>query len=70
MEAFSTEEIYIYLAGDLLAGAAHPEGSESIDIIREDLRTALGWARRGEIRDSKTLVGLLTYAQQTRPGLT
>ncbi len=59
---FSDEEIHIYLARDLLVGEAHPEASESIEVVEMPLDRALEGILAGEIRDAKTIAALFAAA--------
>ena len=56
---FCTEKIAIYLAQDLTQGQTHPDEDEFLDLVRIPLDEAVARIMRGEIRDSKTICGLL-----------
>lgn len=56
---FCTEKIAIYLAQDLSQGATHPDEDEFLGLVRMPLEEAVGLVMRGEIRDGKTICGLL-----------
>ena len=56
---FCTEKIAIYLAQDLSQGQTHPDEDEFLDLVRMPLEDAVAKIMRGEIRDSKTICGLL-----------
>ena len=56
---FCTEKIAIYLAQDLTQGQTHPDEDEFLDLVRIPLEEAVARIMRGEIRDSKTICGLL-----------
>lgn len=56
---FCTEKIAIYLAQDLSQGQTHPDEDEFLDLVRMPLEEAVAKIMRGEIRDSKTICGLL-----------
>ena len=56
---FCTEKIAIYLAQDLTQGQTHPDEDEFLDLVRMPLEEAVAKIMRGEIRDSKTICGLL-----------
>lgn len=56
---FCTEKIAIYLAQDLSQGQTHPDEDEFLDLVRIPLEEAVAKIMRGEIRDSKTICGLL-----------
>lgn len=56
---YTSERMTIYLAEDLLRGAAHPEEEESIEcrwFTPAEIRRLIG---AGKVEDGKTLVGLL-----------
>ena len=55
---YSNEQISIYLATDLQEGLAHPEKDEFIETITLPLAEAYAMIDRGEIQDSKTIIGL------------
>jgi ADP-ribose pyrophosphatase len=59
---FVVEELVIFLATGLTAGAATPEEDERIALRKLPLRQALDWIRTGKIRDSKSLAAILYYA--------
>ncbi len=54
----SDEEAFCYLATDLRAGKASPEGTERLQVRWLPLREALALAARGEITDALSLLGL------------
>ena len=56
---FCTEKIAIYLAQNLTQGQTHPDEDEFLDLVRMPLEEAVARIMRGEIRDSKTICGLL-----------
>ena len=56
---FCTEKIAIYLAQDLTQGQTHPDEDEFLDLVRIPLDEAVEKIMRGEIRDGKTICGLL-----------
>lgn len=56
---FCDELISIYLATGLSAGEDEPDEDEFLNIVKMPLAELIGMAKRGEITDSKTLVGLL-----------
>jgi 8-oxo-dGDP phosphatase len=65
---WTDEQTHVYL-GRGVRPTATPEGFEAVheeadmEIVHLDLATALAMARRGEIPDAKTLVGLLLTEQ-------
>ena len=56
---FCTEKIGIYLAQGLSQGETHPDEDEFLGLVRMPLEEAVGLVMRGEIRDGKTICGLL-----------
>ena len=56
---FCTEKIGIYLAQGLSQGRTHPDEDEFLDLVRMPLDEAVELVLRGDIRDGKTICGLL-----------
>lgn len=56
---FCTEKIAIYLAQGLSQGETHPDEDEFLGLVRMPLDKAVAMVMRGEIRDGKTICGLL-----------
>ena len=56
---FCTEKIAIYLVQDLSQGQTHPDEDEFLSLVRMPLEDAVAMVMRGEIRDGKTICGLL-----------
>ena len=63
---FCDEVISIYLATGLKAGSDDPDEDEFLDVVRVPLETLLERAQRGELTDSKTLVGLMLAEKQLK----
>jgi ADP-ribose pyrophosphatase len=61
--AICDEEIHLFLATDLTKVPTQHEPTEVIEIHWVALTTALEWIRSGEIKDAKTVVGLLLAAE-------
>jgi len=59
---FLGESMKIFVAEGLVAGDAHPEEDEQIEIRLVKLSDALKMIAKGAILDGKTLTGLLLYA--------
>lgn len=53
------EVIHLYLAKDLTQGKAHPDEGEFVETVWVPLEELLDMAARGEIKDGKTLAGIL-----------
>ncbi len=62
--AFADEIIHIYEARDLRPGTFHPDEDEFIEPVVLPLSRALSMIRRGVIKDSKTVIGVLAYARK------
>ncbi len=56
---YSTEKLYFYLAEDLREGRQHPEPSELIEVEVKNIEEAEEMVAKGEIRDMKTVAGLM-----------
>jgi len=56
---YSTEKLYFYLAENLREGRQHPEPSELIEVEVKNIEEAEEMAAKGEIRDMKTVAGLM-----------
>jgi ADP-ribose pyrophosphatase len=56
---FSNELLYMLEAKGLTAGEAHPDAEEFIDTVTVPLERARNMIRSGEIRDVKTIAGIL-----------
>jgi ADP-ribose pyrophosphatase len=62
--AFSTEVIHIYSANGLTASTKSPDEDEFIDHKILPFAKALEWVKNGKIMDSKTIIGLLYWANR------
>lgn len=56
---FSDELLYIIQASDLEKGEAHTDEEEFIEVVTVPVPEALDMVYRGEIRDAKTIIGIL-----------
>lgn len=63
---FCTEKIAIYLAQGLTQGETHPDEDEFLGLVRMPLDEAIELVMRGEIRDGKTICGLLMAKEVIR----
>lgn len=61
--AFSDEVIYLYTARGLHKGRFRPDDDELIEPVILPLSETLRLIKTGRIKDSKTIIGLLAYAQ-------
>jgi ADP-ribose pyrophosphatase len=57
------EYIHLYLAADLTPGPPNQEADEFIEVVTIPLEEALRMVKEGEIRDAKTIIGLLMAAR-------
>ena len=53
------ERIYLYFAKNLSQGPTHPDDGEFVETVWLPYQDLVDKARRGEIKDGKTLVGIL-----------
>ena len=53
------ERIYLYFAKELTQGPTHPDDGEFVETVWLPYQDLVDKARRGEIKDGKTLVGIL-----------
>ena len=60
--AFANEVLHLFVATGLKAGPMNADEDEFIERVTMPLRKALELVRRGKIKDSKTVVGLLACA--------
>ncbi len=60
---FCTEKIALYLATGLSQHATHPDEDEFLHITRIPLAEAVALCLKGELRDSKTVIGILMAGQ-------
>jgi ADP-ribose pyrophosphatase len=60
------EQMWVFVARGLTAGEPHREPNEEIENLLVSLDEALAMIDRGEIRDGKTLVAILTHDRKRR----
>ena len=60
---YDSERIYLWAAEGLHAVGQHLDAGEFLDVVKMPFAQALGLVMDGTIRDSKTQVALLKYAQ-------
>ena len=60
--AFSNELLRLYVAEGLSPGRSRPDADEFLEVVRMPFKKALDLVRSGEIRDSKTALGLAACA--------
>jgi ADP-ribose pyrophosphatase len=61
--SYSTEQIDIFVADELTHIGARLDDGEFIETFGATLDEALAWLDRGEITDSKTMIGVLLIAR-------
>lgn len=62
--AFSNEVIHIYHAENLIIASKCPDDDEFIEHLVIPFKKALEWVKNGRIRDSKTVIALLFWANK------
>ena len=65
---YSDETLHIFLATDLESGEAEPDEGEFINAVMFPFDEAVDLVVNGEIRDSKTVIGILLAERELRPG--
>jgi ADP-ribose pyrophosphatase len=60
---FCTEVLHIFVAQGLRECAGEPDEDEDLELVRMPLAEAMERLRRGEITDSKTVIGLLAFTE-------
>lgn len=55
---YSSEILYLYIATDLSMGEQNLDDSEDIEVVHMPVEDALAMARRGELKDAKTVAAL------------
>ena len=60
---YDSEKIYLWAATGLHSTAQHLDAGEFLDVVKMPFDEALGLVMDGTIKDSKTQVALLKYAQ-------
>ncbi|ACM60442.1 ADP-ribose pyrophosphatase [Caldicellulosiruptor bescii] len=56
---FSNEVIHVYLATGLFKGEVHTDADEFVEVLKIKMNDAILMVKKGEIRDAKTIIGLL-----------
>jgi ADP-ribose pyrophosphatase len=60
--AFANEVLHLYVAEGLISGKMNTDEDEFLQCVVLPFQKALDMVKRGEIRDSKTVIGLLSCA--------
>lgn len=63
---YSSEIIYIYAAFNVEIGSLSLDEDEFIDVVKVDINSALDMVKGGEIKDAKTIVGILHVADRIK----
>lgn len=63
---YSSEIIYIYAAFNVEIGSLSLDKDEFIDVVKVDINSALKMVKSGEIKDVKTIVGILLVADRIK----
>ncbi len=56
---YCTEKVHIYMARGLKAGECSFDEDEDIEVLKYDLRDAVNMVMTGELKDAKTVYGIL-----------
>lgn len=60
---FSNEKMYLFMAKELIQDKSEPGEDEYIEVLKVNIEDLINMIIRGEIVDSKTIIGIL-YAQR------
>jgi ADP-ribose pyrophosphatase len=60
---FCTELLHVFVAQGLRECSGQPDDDEELELVRMPLAEAMQLVRRGEITDSKTVIGLLAFRE-------
>lgn len=60
---FSDEIMYLYKATGLSRGESHPDEDEFLEVMMVSREEALEMLKRGDIKDSKTIIGILSVCR-------
>lgn len=64
--AFADEVLHLFVATGLKAGSVNTDEDEFLEVVHMPFKKAVEMVRGGEIRDSKTVIGLLSCAVSRR----
>ena len=65
---YSDELLHIYLATDLESGEASPDEGEFINAVMFPFDEVVDLVVRGDIRDAKTVIGIMLAERELRLG--
>lgn len=63
---YSSEVIYIYAAFNVELGNLSLDEDEFIDVVKVDINSALNKIKTGEIKDAKSIVGIMLVADKLK----
>jgi ADP-ribose pyrophosphatase len=56
---FTNEKLHIYYCSEMKKGTLHPDEDENLEIMYVDFKAAVDMINNGEIKDAKTIAGIL-----------
>lgn len=63
---YSSEIIYIYASYNVEIGSLSLDEDEFIDVVKVDINSALNMIKSGEIKDAKSIVGIMLVADKLK----
>lgn len=63
---FSNEILHLFMATDLTPGESNPDDDEMVEVVEIDLKKAVNMIYKGQIKDSKTAIGILALHRGRR----
>lgn len=63
---YSSEIIYIYASYNVEIGSLSLDEDEFIDVVKVDINSALDMIKSGEIKDAKSIVGIMLVADKLK----
>lgn len=63
---YSSEIIYIYASYNVEIGSLSLDEDEFIDVVKLDINSALDMIKSGEIKDAKSIVGIMLVAEKLK----
>lgn len=63
---YSSEIIYIYASFNVEIGSLSLDEDEFIDVVKVDINSALNMIKSGEIKDAKSIVGIMLVADKLK----
>ena len=65
---YDSEKIYMWVAQDLEKTSQHLDPDEFLDVVAMPFATVLDMVMKGEIKDGKTVAGILKFALLRKNG--